>query len=81
MADIGASILAKLKNKAKESNIIFQQCLQLFFQEEFLRRLSKSPYVDNLVLKGGLFIYTLTSFKSRATVDISTQYSASTWKK
>ena len=70
MADIGASILARLKNKAKESNINYQQCLQLFFQEEFLRRLSKSPYVDNLVLKGGLFIYTLTNFKSRATVDI-----------
>ena len=52
MADIGASILAKLKNKAKASGISYQQCLQLFFQEEFLRRLSKSKYVDNLVLKG-----------------------------
>jgi predicted nucleotidyltransferase component of viral defense system len=70
MTDIGSSILAKLKNKAKQANISYQQCLQLFFQEEFLRRLSKSPYIDNLVLKGGLFIYTLTSFKSRATVDI-----------
>jgi len=56
MADIGASILAKLKNKAKESNTSYQQCLQLFFQEEFLRRLSKSQYVHNLILKGGLFI-------------------------
>jgi len=70
MADLGASILAKLKNKAKESNINYQQCLQLFFQEEFLRRLSQSRYADNLILKGGLFIYTLTNFKSRATVDI-----------
>jgi len=70
MADLGASILAKLKNKAKESNINYQQCLQLFFQEEFLRRLSKSPYAHNFILKGGLFIYTLTSFNSRATVDI-----------
>jgi predicted nucleotidyltransferase component of viral defense system len=70
MADIGASILTKLKNKAKESNINYQQCLQLFFQEEFLRRLSKSKYVNNLILKGGLFIYTLTNFQSRATVDI-----------
>jgi hypothetical protein len=57
MADKGASILAKLKNKAKASGIAYQQCLQLFFQEEFLRKLSKSEYVDNLVLKGGLFIY------------------------
>lgn len=70
MADKGASILAKLKNKAKASGIAYQQCLQLFFQEEFLRKLSKSEYVDNLVLKGGLFIYTLTNFESRATVDV-----------
>jgi predicted nucleotidyltransferase component of viral defense system len=70
MTDQGASILAKLKKKAKESNINFQQCLQLFFQEEFLRRLSRSRYANNLILKGGLFIYTLTSFQSRATVDI-----------
>jgi predicted nucleotidyltransferase component of viral defense system len=70
MADPGASILAKLKGKANSMHISYQQCLQLFFQEEFLRRLSKSPYADNLVLKGGLFIYTLTNFQSRATVDI-----------
>jgi len=70
MADMGASILAKLKNKAKASGIVYQQCLQLFFQEEFLRKLSKSKYADNLVLKGGLFIYTLTNFESRATIDV-----------
>lgn len=27
-------------------------------------------YVENLVLKGGLFIYQLTNFESRATIDI-----------
>jgi predicted nucleotidyltransferase component of viral defense system len=70
MQDSGASILAKLKNKAKASNISYQQCLQLFFQEEFLRRLAKSAYSKNFILKGGLFIYTLTNFQSRATVDI-----------
>jgi predicted nucleotidyltransferase component of viral defense system len=70
MADKGASILVKLKNKAKASGMNYQQCLQLFFQEEFLRRLSKSRYADNLVLKGGLFIYALTGFESRATIDI-----------
>ena len=70
MQDKGASILAKLKNKAKTSNISYQQYLQLFFQEEFLRRLAKSPYAKNFILKGGLFIYTLTDFQSRATVDI-----------
>lgn len=70
MPDIAASVLAKLKNKAKATGISYQQCLQLFFQEEFLRRLAGSKYADNFILKGGLFIYTLTNFESRATVDV-----------
>lgn len=68
MADIAASVLAKLRNKAKASGISYQQCLQLFVQEEFLRKLSKSGCEDTLILKGGLFIYTLTNFESRATI-------------
>ena len=70
VADIAASVLAKLQNKAKETGRSYQLCLQLFCQEEFLRRVSLSKYSDNLVLKGGLFIYTLTGFESRATVDV-----------
>ena len=70
MADIAASVLARLKNKAAESGRSYQLCLQLFCQEEFLRRLEKSKYAENLVLKGGLFIYSVTDFDSRVTVDI-----------
>ncbi|MBU9744942.1 nucleotidyl transferase AbiEii/AbiGii toxin family protein [Lachnospiraceae bacterium ASD3451] len=70
MADIAASVLARLKNKATESGRSYQLCLQLFCQEEFLRRLEKSKYVENLVLKGGLFIYSVTDFDSRVTVDV-----------
>lgn len=70
MADIAASVLARLKNKAKESGRSYQLCLQLFCQEEFLRRLEKSQYSENLVLKGGLFIYSVTNFDSRVTVDV-----------
>lgn len=70
MTDKATSVLAKLKNKAKASGISYQQCLQLFFQEEFLRKLAGSQYVDNFILKGGLFIYMLTNFESRATVDV-----------
>lgn len=70
MADIAASVLARLKNKGKESGRSYQLCLQLFCQEEFLRRLEKSKYAENLVLKGGLFIYSVTNFDSRVTVDV-----------
>ena len=70
MADIAASVLARLKSKAAESGRSYQLCLQLFCQEEFLRRLEKSKYAENLVLKGGLFLYSLTDFDSRVTVDV-----------
>jgi len=68
--DMGASVIAKLKNKAQSSGMSFQVHLRLFCQEEFLRRLSLSKYADNLVLKGGLFLFVLTGFESRATIDV-----------
>lgn len=70
MTDRGASVLARLKSKAAQSGRTYQLCLQLFCQEEFLRRLQCSPYAENMVLKGGLFLYALTQFESRATVDV-----------
>ena len=68
--NMAASVLTRLKNQAKADKISFQMVLQLFAQEEFLRKLSASDYSDNLILKGGMFIYTLTEFDSRPTRDI-----------
>lgn len=70
MPDPAASVLARLKNKAAESGRSYQLCLQLFCQEEFLRRLERSQYAENLVLKGGLLLYSLTNFDSRVTNDV-----------
>lgn len=64
------SVLQKLKNKSRKSGISFQLLLQLFCQEEFLRRVSYSRYKESLILKGGLFLFTLTNFESRPTMDI-----------
>lgn len=68
--DITKSVLQKLKNKAQKSGLSFQLLLQLFCQEEFLRRLSYSEYQNNLILKGGLFLYIITNFEGRPTMDI-----------
>jgi predicted nucleotidyltransferase component of viral defense system len=68
-ANNSESILARLRNRAKEENITMQQLLNLFFQEEFLRRLSNFRYKDNLILKGGFFLYTISDFKFRPTID------------
>ncbi len=69
MADIAASTLAKLKMKASKEKLQLQQLLILFCQEEFLRKISKSTYNKNLVLKGGLLIYTISKFATRPTID------------
>ncbi|MDY2844758.1 MAG: nucleotidyl transferase AbiEii/AbiGii toxin family protein, partial [Eubacteriales bacterium] len=36
MADVAASVLARLKSKAAKSGRSYPLCLQLFCQEEFL---------------------------------------------
>lgn len=70
MSPEGASVIARLKNLSVKTGEPLQRHLQLFCQEEFLRRLSLSPYAANLILKGGLFVYAVTNFQSRATVDV-----------
>lgn len=61
--DMGASVLTRLKKQAKETEINYQTCLQLFAQEEFLRKLEMSGYAENLVLKGGMFLYTISNYE------------------
>lgn len=69
MKNMEASVLAKLKNKSKKENISLQQLLNLFCQEEFIRRLSVSKYNKNLILKGGFLLYAISDFTTRATID------------
>jgi hypothetical protein len=47
VVDKGKSTLDRLKQKARNSGKSFQLVLQLFSQEEFLRRIYNSPYRDN----------------------------------
>ena len=63
-------LLQKLKEKSRKEGISYQFMLQLVCQEEFLRRLANSRYRENLILKGGLFIFAYTEFSSRPTMDI-----------
>ena len=65
--DMAASILTRLKTQAKETGLTYQMCLQLFCQEEFLRKIEASRYSENFILKGGMFLYTITEFAGRPT--------------
>lgn len=53
--DMAASILTRLKTQAKETGLTYQMCLQLFCQEEFLRKIEASRYSENFILKGECF--------------------------
>ncbi len=68
--DMGTSVLARIKKQSEETGINYQSCLQLLAQEEFLRKLEYSNYSENFILKGGMFLYTLTNFAGRPTMDI-----------
>lgn len=68
--NIPASVSERLKNIAKQSGKTFDSILLLYFQERLLYRLSISRYREQFVLKGGLFLFSLTQFKSRPTKDI-----------
>src|SRR6056297_4118114 len=69
MRNRAASLLARLKNKSKEQGFPLQQLINLFCQEEFIRRLSQSNYKDHLILKGGFLLYAISGFTSRPTID------------
>jgi hypothetical protein len=68
--NIPASIQARLKNKADESRRPFSELLQYYGMERFLYRLSKTPYVNDFILKGGLMFYGLEIPLRRTTRDI-----------
>jgi len=69
IADVGASVIARLKTRAQKDGLQLQLLLNLFCQEEFLRRIQKSKYSDNLILKGGFLLYCISEFGGRPTMD------------
>ncbi len=70
MSDEAHSLLERLKHKARTKSVNVQLLLQLFCQEEFLRRLQSSLYVNRFILKGGFYLYALSEYSTRPTKDI-----------
>lgn len=50
------SLKAKAKNLALKNNIDSSYILQTFMFEALLKRIEKSNYKDNFIIKGGFFI-------------------------
>ena len=70
MNNRAVSIRAKLLNLAKKEGIDFQLIIIRFLHERLLYRLSVSDYSQQLILKGGAFIYAMQGLKSRPTIDV-----------
>jgi predicted nucleotidyltransferase component of viral defense system len=64
------SVQDRLRHKARKSDRVFQDVLQHYGMERFLYRLSKTPYANYFILKGGLIFNTLDIPLRRPTKDI-----------
>lgn len=63
------SLRAKINNYAKEHGILAQVVLQNYMFECLLDRISRSKYVDNFVIKGGILVSSLVGLDVRSTMD------------
>jgi predicted nucleotidyltransferase component of viral defense system len=64
------SLKTKINNFAKEKCVQPQIVMQNYMFEQFLVRLSKTKYANNLILKGGLLIASLVDISNRNTMDL-----------
>ena len=64
------SFKATIRNRAKELRIPAQVLLQNLMFERFLLRLSKSPYKNKFIVKGGMLISATLGLSRRSTMDL-----------
>lgn len=65
-----ASILARLRNRARSTSYPVETMLLLHLCERFLARVAASQWQDALILKGGLNLYSRYREAARPTRDI-----------
>lgn len=68
--NLSASIRQRLKNKADEQGVPFNEVLQRYAIERFLYRLGESPYRDAFVLKGAQMLVVWRVKRTRPTMDV-----------
>lgn len=62
----------KVRNVSGGDNNVAKTLIRNFIMERFLERVSKSPYNDNFILKGGMLVASMVGSDMRATMDIDT---------
>lgn len=66
------SLKAKVKNLALKNNIDSSYILQTFMFEALLKRIEKSNYKDNFIIKEGFLLSSLFGVDNRTTLDLDT---------
>ena len=75
------SLKALINKKAEELHTLPQIVFQNYIMECLLNRISRSPYKDNFILKGGFLISSMIGLASRSTMDMDTTVSGITLSK
>lgn len=68
--NLAASVRARLKNKAEELDLTFDQILKYYAMERFLFRISKTQWVEALVVKGAAMLRVWDGAVARPTRDL-----------
>lgn len=66
------SLKAKASNLSKKTNIPNKYLIQNFMFEALLKRISKSKYKDQFIIKGGLLLSSIFGVDLRSTMDLDT---------
>lgn len=69
-ADPSVSLLARLRNIARQQGLPVDTMLLLYTQQGFLARLDRSPHSEQFVVKGGMSLYTRYRSAARPTQDL-----------
>ncbi|CAH0310452.1 hypothetical protein SRABI118_04765 [Massilia sp. Bi118] len=70
MKNVSDSVLAKLKTKAKQENVDYQQMLTRYGLERMLYRLSRSEHARSFLLKGAMLFNLWFDMPHRPTTDV-----------
>lgn len=63
---------ARIKARAQRAQVSPQLMMQDYLLERLLVRLSRSPWKDRIVIKGGMLISSMIGVESRVTKDLDT---------
>lgn len=72
MSSRAMSLKGRINDHAKKHGIAAQVVLQNYMFERFLERLSRSPYQEKFVIKGGMLVAAIVGLDTRSTMDLDT---------